>query len=69
MALFTCKMCGGKLEFSDGATIAKCDSCGTVQTVPKMDTPERIKMYERAGHLRLNNEYDKAAAIYEKILY
>ena len=68
MALFTCKMCGGKLEFSDGATIAKCDSCGTVQTVPKMDTPERIKMYERAGHLRLNNEYDKAAAIYEKIL-
>ncbi len=29
MAIFKCKMCGGTIEFTEGATVGVCDSCGT----------------------------------------
>lgn len=63
-----CKMCGGTLEFSPGDTVAVCDSCGTKQTLPKLDDDRRSNLYDRANHFRRNNEYDKAMGIYEQIL-
>ena len=33
--VFKCKMCGGTLEVTDGASIAKCPYCGARQTLPK----------------------------------
>ena len=36
MAVFKCKMCGGSLEVSDGATVCECEYCGTQQTLPKV---------------------------------
>ena len=68
MAIFKCKMCGGTLEFSPGDTVAVCDSCGTKQTLPKLDDDRRSNLYDRANHFRRNNEYDKAMGIYEQIL-
>lgn len=68
MAVFKCKMCGGTIEFEQGATVGICDSCGTKQTLPRLDDEGRVNLYDRANHFRRNNEYDKAEAIYEKIL-
>lgn len=68
MAIFKCKMCGGTIEFEQGATVGVCDSCGTKQTLPRLDDDRRANLYDRANHFRRNNEFDKAAAIYEQIL-
>ena len=68
MAIFKCKMCGGTIEFNPGDTVGVCDSCGTKQTLPRLDDDQRANLYDRANHYRRNNEYDKAMGIYEQIL-
>jgi len=60
-------MCGGILD-AENKTIATCEYCGTQQTLPKLGSERRVELYERAGHYRRNNEFDKAAGIYEQIL-
>ena len=61
-------MCGGNVEFESGATVGVCDSCGTKQTLPRLDDDRRANLYDRANHFRRNNEFDKAVVIYEQIL-
>ena len=68
MSIFRCKMCGGTIEFEPGASVGVCDSCGTKQTLPRLDDDRRANLYDRANHFRRNNEFDKAAGIYEQIL-
>lgn len=68
MITFKCKMCGGDLEFEQGASVAECPYCGTTQTLPKLDDDKRANMYDRANHFRRQNEFDKAMSIYEQIL-
>ena len=68
MSIFKCKMCGGTIEFEQGASVGVCDSCGTKQTLPRLDDDRRANLYDRANHFRRNNEFDKAAGIYEQIL-
>ncbi len=68
MALFKCKMCGGTIEFNPGDTVGVCDSCGTKQTLPRLDDDRKTNLYDRANHFRRNNDFDKAAGIYEQIL-
>ena len=68
MSTFKCKMCGGSLDVSTGETIIECEYCGTQQTLPKT-TDENIQaLFNRANLLRQKNEFDKAEALYEKIL-
>ena len=68
MAVFKCKMCGGTLEVQNGESVAVCDYCGTKQTLPKSDDGVITNLFNRANNLRLKCEFDKADAIYEKIL-
>ncbi len=68
MSVFKCKMCGGTIEFEQGASVGVCDSCGTKQTLPKLDDDRRANLYDRANHFRRNNEFDKAMGIYETML-
>ena len=68
MTMFRCKMCGGTIEFNPGETVGVCDSCGTKQTLPRLDDDRRTNLYNRANHFRRNNDFDKAAGIYEQIL-
>lgn len=68
MAIFKCKMCGGTIEFEQGATVGVCDSCGTKQTLPRLDDDKKANLYDRANHFRRNNDFDKAMSIYEQIL-
>jgi len=67
MAVIKCKMCGGTLIIGN-ETVATCEYCGTQQTLPKPGSDRRMDLYERAGHYRRNNEFDKAMGIYEQIL-
>ena len=68
MSIFKCKMCGGTLEIQPNATVAECEYCGTKQTLPKLDDGRKANLFDRANHFRRNNEFDKAAGIYEQIL-
>lgn len=68
MSFFKCKMCGGTIEFEQGATVGVCDSCGTKQTLPKTNDDVIANLFNRANNLRLKCEFDKAEAIYEKIV-
>lgn len=68
MSTFKCKMCGGEIEFEQGATVGVCDSCGTTQTLPRLDNDRKANLYDRANHFRRNNDFDKAMGIYEQIL-
>lgn len=68
MSVFKCKMCGGTIEFNPGDTVGVCDSCGTKQTLPRLDDDRRANLYDRANHFRRNNDFDKAMGIYEQIL-
>jgi hypothetical protein len=61
-------MCGGTIEFEPGATVGVCDSCGTKQTLPRLDDDKKVNLYDRANHFRRNNDYDKAMSIYEQVL-
>jgi len=68
MAFIKCKMCGGDLDFVNGESVGVCQFCGTKQTLPKQSDEKTANLYERAGHLRRSNEFDKAMSIYEQIL-
>lgn len=38
MAIIKCKMCGGDLILTEGSSVAECEFCGTLQTVPSAET-------------------------------
>ena len=68
MAVIKCKMCGGNLDLTEGASTAQCEFCGSVQTVPKADDEKKLTLFTRANRLRAACEFDKAAGIYETIV-
>ena len=66
--IIKCKMCGGDIEFTPGATYGTCEYCGSTSTIPKADDEQKLNRYNRANHFRRQCEFDKALAAYEKIL-
>lgn len=68
MAVFKCKMCGGDLNITEADKVVECEYCGTAQTVPSADNEKKMTLFNRANRLRLNNEFDKAAALYEQLI-
>lgn len=68
MTVFKCKCCGGNVIFNPGSTVGECDSCGTKQTLPKTEDDQITNLFNRANNLRMKCEFDKAEAIYEKIV-
>jgi hypothetical protein len=67
MAVFKCKICGGTIEPREGG-IGICDSCGTKQTISNTNDEKKMNLLDRANHFRMQNEFDKALAIYEQVL-
>ena len=68
MTIFKCKMCGESIEVKDNDSVVICDYCKTVQTLPKFGDEIKENLYDAANYFRRNNEFDKAAEIYKKIL-
>ena len=68
MAIIKCKMCGGDIELSPDKTFGTCDSCGSTMTLPKIDNEQRAAAFNRGNHFRRIGEFDKALAVYERIV-
>ncbi len=68
MAFINCKMCGGTMENTKGLSVGVCSHCGTLQTLPRLGNERIATLYECADRMRRNGEFDKAAAVYEKVL-
>ena len=68
MAIFKCKMCGGTIEFTEGASVGVCDSCGTRQSLPRLNNEHRAKNLDIADRLRRSYRFDEAADLYKEIL-
>lgn len=68
MAILRCKMCGGTLDIIGDSTVTECEYCGTKQTIPTVDDEKKLNLFSRANRLRLANEFDKAAGVYENIV-
>ena len=68
MSIIKCKMCGGELSYTADSTVCECEYCGSKQTVPNADNEKKVNLYNRANRLRMNNEFDKASAVYESIV-
>ena len=68
MTVFKCKMCGATLEAEEGKSVVTCDYCGSVQTLPSSREDITVNLFNRATNIRLRNDFDKAAQVYEKIL-
>ena len=66
--IIKCKMCGGDIEFTPGATYGTCEYCGCTSTIPKSDDENKLNLYNRANHFRRQSEFDKAVAAYERLL-
>ena len=56
------------MKVLDGTNVAECEYCLLKQTLPRYTNDNVAALYERAGHFRRNNDFDKAAKIYEQIL-
>ena len=54
MAVIKCKMCGGDLLLQPDSTVAECEYCGTLQTVPSADSEKKMTLFARANRLRFN---------------
>ncbi len=66
--VFKCKMCDAILSIQEGDSVAVCEYCGSAQSLPRFSDEKMLNLFERAGHYRSNNEFDKAQALYEEIL-
>ena len=69
MALLKCKMCGGDIELAADKTFGTCEYCGSTMTFPKVEADEqRAAAFNRGNHFRRIGEFDKALAVYERIV-
>ena len=68
MAVIKCKMCGGDIELTADKTFGTCEFCGSTMTLPKIDDEQRAAAFNRGNHFRRIGEFDKALAVYERIV-
>lgn len=68
MAILRCKMCGGDIELAADKTFGTCECCGNTMTFPKVDDDQRAAAFNRGNHFRRIGEFDKALAVYERIV-
>ena len=67
MNKFNCRMCGGQLPVTT-EPVVECEYCGSRQPVPSADSEKKQTLFARANRLRMDCEFDRAAAVYESIV-
>ncbi len=53
---------------SQDKTFGTCEFCGSTMTLPKIDDEQRAAAFNRGNHFRRIGEFDKALAVYERIV-
>ena len=56
------------MDISPDKTFGTCEYCGSTMTLPKIDDDTRAAAFNRGNHFRRSGEFDKALAVYEKIV-
>ena len=66
MQLFTCPVCGGKLNIKIGTEYAACDSCGNVTKIDPMEAERFKRVFQSAQRsMRMNSVEGYEAALRE----
>ncbi|MCR4833553.1 MAG: YARHG domain-containing protein [Butyrivibrio sp.] len=68
MGVIKCKMCGGDIEVKSGESVLTCRYCGTLLTVPNIDSDRKARLFNKANDYRANCEFDKAYDAYRSIV-
>lgn len=68
MANLKCKYCGGDVERNPDDALGVCGSCGEAQTMPLTSDPRKIAAHNAGNYFRRIGKFDKAAALYQKLL-
>ena len=68
MAVLKCKMCGAQIKIEQNESTATCRYCDSVQTIPKIDDENKLRLYERATELRLRCDFDQASSVFQSIV-
>ncbi|OLR66218.1 Tetratricopeptide repeat [uncultured Clostridium sp.] len=68
MIALKCKMCGGDLSVSPGASVGTCQYCGTTMTLPVTGSMQVADQFNRASGLRQGDEFDRASEVYLRLL-
>ncbi|WP_279067286.1 toll/interleukin-1 receptor domain-containing protein [Intestinimonas butyriciproducens] len=68
MIALKCKMCGGDLSVSTGASVGTCQYCGTTMTLPVTGSTQVADQFNRASGLRQGDEFDRASEVYLRLL-
>ena len=68
MIALKCKMCGGDLSVSPGASVGTCQYCGTTMTLPVTGSTQVADQFNRASGLRQGYEFDRASEVYLRLL-
>ena len=68
MPIIKCKMCGGDVQLAEDKTFGTCEYCGSTMTFPKVSDEQRAAAFNRGNHFRRIGEFDKALAVYERIV-
>ena len=66
--ILKCKMCGGDIEVNQDMTVGTCLYCGSIMTLPRIESEKKARLFNRANQYRLNNEFDKAYDAYRAIV-
>lgn len=68
MPVLKCKICGGTVSVLNDSATGKCDYCGTVMTIPRVNDDRVANLFNRANHYRMQGDFDRAITTYENIL-
>ena len=68
MPIIKCKMCGGDIDLAADKTFGTCEYCGSTMTLPKVSDEQKAAAFNRGNHFRRIGEFDKALAVYERIV-
>ena len=68
MAVFQCRICGGKMRLHDGITEGCCSYCGTPTVFPNHRDARLAQLYAEAESFRKQQDFDRAIAAYDAIL-
>ena len=66
--VYKCKCCAANLDVEEEMRLVKCPACKTKQTLPSSRDENIQNLFNRATTQRLKCEFDKAEAVYERII-
>lgn len=68
MSVVQCKICGHHIELEAGRSLMECPACGCQVTLPVVTDEGHIAAFDRGNHFRRIGEFDKALAVFERIV-